>query len=88
MAEFPASLLRLFEPTELSLEGKYRVRLWSWAQRRWVCMTLDDRLASRPGDLAPCFCKLSKVRALLLLYTCGNAFCKRVCSKLVTYVYK
>lgn len=65
LAEFPDAVMRLFDQKTLSEEGLYTVNLYSFAEKRMVKVTVDDRLPcngrrcayagiTHDGELWPC----------------------------------
>eukprot|EP00928_Gymnodinium_smaydae_P063236 TRINITY_DN4688_c0_g1_i3.p1 TRINITY_DN4688_c0_g1~~TRINITY_DN4688_c0_g1_i3.p1 ORF type:complete len:494 (+),score=115.80 TRINITY_DN4688_c0_g1_i3:141-1622(+) len=47
LAEFPDALMSLFKQRALSDDGKYEITLYNFVERRWQCITIDDRLPVR-----------------------------------------
>eukprot|EP00930_Biecheleria_cincta_P028721 TRINITY_DN20029_c0_g1_i1.p1 TRINITY_DN20029_c0_g1~~TRINITY_DN20029_c0_g1_i1.p1 ORF type:complete len:720 (-),score=114.06 TRINITY_DN20029_c0_g1_i1:301-2460(-) len=62
LAEHPKALIKLFGPSArsgLAPNGEYCVCLWDWGKKDWVRFRLDDRFASKTGELQAAFAKLS-----------------------------
>mmetsp|Transcript_11281 Transcript_11281/g.25901 ORF Transcript_11281/g.25901 Transcript_11281/m.25901 type:complete len:423 (-) Transcript_11281:120-1388(-) len=75
LAEFPGSITKLFSPQTLAPDGRYTIRLWSWAEKAWKNIVVDDRL---PVDFTGSACKYAKISGCGEIWPCllEKAFAK------------
>ena len=57
LSEFDGAVQRCFANADLSARGKYVVRLFDPASKRWVGIKLDDRIPCDKATGRPCFTK-------------------------------
>ena len=56
-AEHPAVVRRAFLTPERNPRGKYRVRIYDGQKKKWVVVTIDDRIPCKKGTKSPLFMK-------------------------------
>lgn len=54
LAEFDGEVQSLFNPKQLSQEGKYSIRLFDLPSQQFKNIVIDDRLACKNGSLMSC----------------------------------
>jgi len=56
-AEHPTIIRRAFLTPEYNPRGKYRVRIYDGQNKKWVTVTIDDRIPCKKGTKKPLFMK-------------------------------
>ena len=57
LAEHPGAIHRLILNQQASIRGKYQVRLWDGRAKKWVIVTVDDKIPCKRGTKDPIYMK-------------------------------
>ena len=57
LTEHPAAIKRIILNPQKNIRGKYQVRLWDGGEKKWVIITVDDRIPCKRGSKETLFMK-------------------------------